>query len=110
MPMFLKPSFGIQAEQASLPFALPFLPNEQPEQLAQEVHPAGQDGAAVGERPAESNVSSFEKEVATRFMMPVRSKKPNASAYLLKPSTPRRRPRVMKNGLQEFIRPSLRVW
>lgn len=74
MPMFLKPSFGIQAEQAVLPFAPPFLPNEQPEQLAQEVHPAGQDGAAAGVRPAVSRLSSFENEVATRFIIPARSR------------------------------------
>ncbi len=72
--MFLKPSFGIQAEQADLPFAPPFLPNEQPEQLVQEVHPAGQDGAVVGVRPAVSKVSSFENEVATRFIIPERSR------------------------------------
>ena len=71
--MFLKPSFGIQAEQAGLPFAPPFLPNEQPEQLVQDVHPAGQDGAAVGVRPAVSKVSSFENEVATRLIIPERS-------------------------------------
>jgi len=74
IPMFLKPSFGIQAAQAGLPFASFFLPKEQPEQLVQEVHPAGQDGAAVGVRPAVSKVSSFENEVATRLIIPERSR------------------------------------
>ncbi len=70
IPIFLKPSFGIQAAQAGLPFVSFFLPKEQPEQLVQEVHPAGQDGAAVGVRPAVSRLSSFENEVATRFIIP----------------------------------------